>query len=56
MTDVGLSGGRNASNGWRNQTKTRLLKLLHALYGVVFATGVRALYALLLLSVSLVLW
>ena len=38
ITDIGLSGGRNASNGWRNQTKTRLLKLLHALCGVVFAT------------------
>ena len=46
ITDIGLSGGRNASNGWRNQTKTPLVKLLHALYGVVFATGVRALYAL----------
>ena len=33
-----------------------LVKLLHALYGLVFATGVRALYALLLLNVSFVLW
>ena len=38
ITDIGLSGGRNASNGLRNQTKTPLVKLLHALYVVVFAT------------------